>query len=324
VNDVPIIDFDPTLPPARVLPEIERWVASDALGELVDAFNGPAPASGQPLGDRLADLAAFSEAWDFRGGAERNLAATREFAESHVTLILDAAAAVGLVHSRPPRFDRYDHVVVLGGLIRACILRPRLAAELVRSGLTVGTVTGIGAFRPLGGDEPELAIAAGLAGVANEFDAMDAGMRQAFSLNGVQSERGEDVAGNGNLSWRVREYAAENGGAVTVVAAPTGDPGRRANTPDSYRYFAEELVHLRPGDRVLAVTSAIYIPFQHADAIRMLGLPYGAIVDTVGVDTTTAREPQLRQQFTPANYLQEVRSTILAMRRLHEAVAAAS
>ena len=319
MNNVPIIEFDSTQPPDRALAEIERWVDSDALAELVAAFGGPAAKSGQPLGDRLADLAAFSEVWDFRAGAERNLAATREFAESHVALILDAAAALGLVHSGAPRFDRYDHVVVLGGLVRACILRPRFAAELIRSGLTASTITGIGAFRPLGGDEPQLAAQAGLVDVMNEFDAMDAGMRQAFSLGDMRSERGDDVGDDANLSWRVREYPAADGG-VTVVAAPTSDPKRRANTPDSYRYFAEELVHVRPGDRVLAVTSAIYIPFQHADAVRMLGLPYGAIVDTVGVDTTTAHDPELRQEFTPANYLQEIRSTILALRRLHEAV----
>jgi hypothetical protein len=152
---------------------------------------------------------------------------------------------------------------------------------------------------------------------------MVAGMRQAFNLAEPGASRGDEVADNPNLSWRVVEFTTSDGGStVTVVAAPTTDPQRRANTPDSYKYFAEELVHVKPGDRVLAVTSAIYIPFQHADAIRMLGLRYSAQVDTVGVDTTVVREPELRQTFTPSQYLQEVRSALLSLRNLYQTATA--
>ena len=73
---------------------------------------------------------------------------------------------------------------------------------------------------------------------------------------------------------------------------------------------------MHSGQRILLVTSAIYVPFQHADAIRMLGLPYRASVDTVGVDASLGREPVLEQTFTASNYLQEVRSAIRSIRML--------
>ena len=46
----------------------------------------------------------------------------------------------------------------------------------------------------------------------------------------------------------------------------------------------QEVAHLQPGQRLLIVTTAIYVPFQHANALRMFSLPYGALIDTVGVE----------------------------------------
>lgn len=308
--------YDPGDPVGSVERLVGAWVHSEPFTELVDAFGGASVGQDEELPQELAKLDTFSERWDFRGGKERNLAETARFADEHEDLIVAAAKALGLVDSRLPRHGTYDHMIVLGGLVRACILRPRFAADLIEEGLAVGTVTAVGAFRLLAGDEPGLAEAAGLAGPQTEFDVMDAGVRRAFRLGEPHQERGEHHPENTNLSWLVRTYRAPAGSSVAVVAAPTTDPARRANTPDSYRYWAETLAEVKPGERVLLVTSTIYIPFQHADAIRMLGLPYGAEVDTVGVDTTAVREPELRQIFTSSNYLQEIRSAIRSMRSL--------
>jgi hypothetical protein len=320
MNSVAPIAFDPFASKDDLVTEIDRWISSEPINELVDAFGG-AVADADDVRTRLEQLAMFSERWDFRRGAERNLAKTEEFAESRTELVNAAARALGLVDSALPRFARYDHVVVLGGLIRACILRPRLAASVVSSGVAVGTVTGIGAFRPLRGHEHALGNAAGLEGVETEFDAMLAGMCDAFSLGEPRSQRGADVPDNPYLSWRIREYERDSGTTVGVVAAPTTEPARRANTPDSYRFLAEELIRFEEGEHLLVITSAIYVPFQHADAIRMLGLGYDVHIDTMGVDATVYREPALRQSFTPSNYLQEVRSAILSLRNLYGAVA---
>lgn len=316
--DMPV--YDPTNPVSSVEEPLAAWLHSEPFTELVAAFGGAGVVNGERLAVELEKLDAFSERWDFRGGKERNLAETARFADEHEGLIFAAAGALGLVGSRPPRHKAYDHMIVLGGLVRACILRPRLAAELISGGLTVGTITAIGAFRPLGGDEHDLAEGAGLPGAETEFDAMDAGTRKAFALETAEQESGERHPENANLSWLVRTYQSPAGTAVVVVAAPTTDPSRRANTPDSYRYWAETVADVRPHQRVLLVTSAIYIPFQHADAIRMLGLPFGADVDTIGVDTTAIREPELRQTFTSSNYLQEMRSAVRSMRALTAAL----
>jgi hypothetical protein len=296
---------------------VETWARSPALDRLVSAFGGD-PGE-QELAARLDWLEDFSLRWDYRAGAERNEVKRTDFEPERAALIVQAARELGLVGTEPPPHERYDHVLILGGLIRACFARPAHAARLLADGaITAGNVTALGGFRQLRGDELDLAAALGVRHIADEFEAMDAGARRAFGLDRPAAERGEASEELG-ASWRVHEYA--DGTAVQVVAAPSTEPGvRRANTSDTYKWFAEQLAELTPGQRILLVTTDIYRPYQHADAVRMLGLPYGVEIDVVGIRPGDV-DPAFAQEFAPSQYLQEVRSTIRAMRMLLRAAA---
>ena len=59
-----------------------------------------------------------------------------------------------------------------------------------------------------------------------------------------------------------------------------GDP----NTTDGYRYPADQVQHVKPGERILAITTCIYVRYQHAIALQHLALPFGCSVDTAGID----------------------------------------
>lgn len=141
--------------------DIEAWLASEPLAALLRQFDGePAryaahPAS--PPAQRLAALDAFTERWDTRQGRERNLAEELDLRPGQQELIIDAANALGL-RGDPPKHDRYDHMLMLGGLVRACVARPSYAAHLIREGeITAGEVTTLGAHRPFVGNEFEQA-----------------------------------------------------------------------------------------------------------------------------------------------------------------------
>lgn len=303
---------------------IEAWARSSALNELVGLSGGEVPPALE-LPELLAWLEEFSAVWDFRGGKERNLFEARSLDPATEKTIKDAAAALGLVRGGVEPQGHYDHVLILGGLARACLARPLAAARLLENGaVEAGSVTGLGGFRELKGDEVGMVerVAAGQIGteaVDDEFDAMDVGVRRAFGLGAASRER----AGSSDQaygSWRVHEYETADETPVFVVAAPSSEPEkRRANTADTYRWFATELAELRPGQRLLLVTSDIYVPYQHADALRVLGLPYGVLVETVGVQPGDV-DPDLNQVFSADAYLQEVRSTIMAFGRLLGAV----
>lgn len=298
--------------------DIAEWVRSVPMRELVAEFGGAAELFCGDLPHVLAGLDEFSERWDTRKGNERNQAATLDLTEVQESLVHEAADALGLRNPAPPRQSSYDHVFALGGLVRACVMRPAYAASLLDTGaITTREVTALGGHRPFAGNEFELAAAAGLSDVSEEYEALDEGTRQAFGLGApvaTAGERDDSVGG----TWTVRTYEHPSGYRVRVAAAPSTDPEkRRANTPDTYEWFARELARLEPGQRLLAVTTAIYVPAQHAAALRMLALPFGVEIETVGITPST--DGPIAQTFTASNYLQEIRSTIQGYRALYVA-----
>ncbi len=311
----------PSLPAGAegLVPAIDGWARSVALGELVREFGDEVP-TGEDLVGLLNWLEEFSARWDYRAGKERNLVTAPQFEPATEKVVLAGAASLGLIRGGADPAGEYDHVLILGGLARACLARPLHAAKLIGDGaIQAASVTALGGYRELKGDELGLVDSITGEDVADEFDAMDAGVRLAFGLGAPSAERGEqsEVVGEG---WRVREYIAEGDVPVQVVAAPSSEPGkRRANTPDTIEWFAAELARLQPRQRVLAITSDIYVPYQHADALRMMALPHEVEVDTAGIQPGDL-DPRLSQVFRPHAYLQEVRSTILALSRLLAAV----
>lgn len=302
---------------------IEAWARSPELDGLVRLSGGKVPELDLP--ELLAWLEKFSVAWDFRGGKERNLFKARSLDAATEKKIKDAAAALGLIKGGVTPRGRYDHVLILGGLARACLARPLAAAKLLeREGVEAGSVTALGGYRKLKGDEVGLVEQIAVEQtetreIDDEFDAMDVGARLAFDLNSPVRECGERSRLEFG-SWRVHEYATVASLPVFVVAAPSSEPEkRRTNTADSYQWFAAELAGLQPGQRLLLVTSDIYVPFQHADALRVLGLPFHVQVETAGIQPGDV-DPRLSQVFSADAYLQEVRSTIMAFGRLLAAI----
>ncbi|THV41705.1 hypothetical protein [Glycomyces buryatensis] len=319
-DPVPLPRYDgPETAPQSLIADITAWIGSDALRHLVNAFGG------DPLGrdpDSYLDyLDAFSaEHWDFRAGRERFETRAKELSAPCEAEVRAAARALGLGGIASPNWERYTHVLVLGGLAGSCLLRADFAARLLKSGVTADRVTGVGGFRPLTEAEVESAARTGLDCGRFEVDAMAAGLKRAFGIAAEpEVEIGGDPHREPERAWQVAAYASE-GRTVHVIAAPSSQPERRrADTVDTCRFWADRVAGLVPGDRILVVTSAPFVPFQHCEAIAHMGLPHGCGIDTVGVDHASAPEPHLRQEYTASAYLQEVRSAIRSMRRLHSA-----
>ncbi|MER7457420.1 hypothetical protein [Micromonospora sp. NPDC126480] len=295
---------------------VRAWIGSAPLRSLVTHFGGAWPAGDLPaLLDGLDDFTARH--WDFRAGRERPDA--REPALDPYTrdLVLDAAAALGLVHPVPPARPDYAHLVVLGGLAHACLRRVAYAAHLLRAGVSAsGELAVLGSLRPLSEVERRALADAGLPACATEVDVLDLAVRWVFGVPAPAEEDGHE-AGHPHHSWSSRTYRPRGLPPVRVLAAPSSEPERRrAHTADTQRFWAGH-VALAPGDPVLLVTAPIYVPFQHCDALRTLALPHGCGIETVGVDpalpdVAVLPEPTL----TAGRYLQEIRSAIRAMRTL--------
>jgi hypothetical protein len=291
---------------------IDDWAGSPVLRRIVEAFD--ASTGGHRGAELLEWLDQFSaDHWDFRGGVERNLAPVVTLAPGVERLVLDAAPVLGLAGPYPLQRAAYDTVLMTGGMIRAEIVKPRFARELLASGMEAKSVVFLGGFRTFAGDELELAPIFGIDG-DNEFDAMVGGLELAFGPLGDFVVTGSGP-GRGNGDWRMCEWVMD-GLVLRVVAAPSSDPARRrANTADTYRFWADRV--RGPGERsVLVVTTPVYVPYQGAGAVEVLGLEHGLAVETVGASESASDLGEHSQVFLAQNHLQEIRSAIRALRSL--------
>jgi len=294
---------------------VERWVSSSAMKTLVASFGGSVEDG--PPGALLDYLDEFSaEHWDFRRGRERNLAVQVHFGAEHDALIFDCAAQLGLAQV-PPRHEHYDTVVMTGGMVRAGIAKPRYVRMLLDDGLRVDNVVFLGGFRPFAGDEHAVAAGLGVEG-DNEFDAMVAGLQRAFGPLGEPAVE-ECIGASPNASWRELTWHV-SGLRVSAVAAPSSMPEeRRANTVDTYRFWAG--VRREASEQsVLIVTAPVYVPYQGAGAVEVLGLEYGLAVETVGISRRTGHLGSFAQEYEARHHLQEIRSAIRGMSSLRAAL----
>ena len=318
---LPIPRWDTTLPPyqrkATVLKQLDAWIRSDTLFDLARAWDGAVPRNAL-----TAELFAWydnfsADHWDYRAGRERNLATAPPLSDEQVATAYTAASDIGLAAFRPAEGMRYDYTLILGGMIRACLTRPRYAEELAHSGVHTGDIVALGGFRPLRGDEIELAAALGIS-AQDEFEGMLAGIKRAFPDLEEPAVETSVPFDRGAADWAVARFP---GSDVSVIAAPSREPNtRRANTADTFAWWAESHTALR-GSSVLLVTNSIYVPYQGAAAIENLGIPYDVSVETVGISPRAADLGEATQSFGPHQYLQETRSSIRGYRSLHRRLA---
>ncbi|HEY3904721.1 MAG TPA: hypothetical protein VGM14_12500 [Streptosporangiaceae bacterium] len=312
-------DTDLELPErcAHLLGGLEAWIKSPTLRELSSGWDNELPSNmtATELFDWYDEFSARH--WDRRGGRERNEASSAELTPVQAETAVEAAEVLGLVGPCRPKRSEYDFMLILGGLIRGCMTRPRYARELVHSGIKVRSITALGGFRPLRGDELALAEAMNVT-ARNEFQAMIAGLKGAFPDLGQERIETSVVGEESNSDWAIASF---DDGDQTVIAAPSREPTeRRANTADTFAWWAGRVSEAR-GKHVLLITNPIYVPYQSAVAIENLGIPFDVTVEMAGISASAADLGADTQPFGPSNYLQEIRSAIRGYRSLYDVVA---
>ena len=249
--------------------------------------------------------------WDFRKGKERQEAVETSFNEEETKSIIDAANALGMIDSSSPQRESYDFCTVLGGANRSPLLRVQYAKEQIdNSGVSVPYIILLGSSRPL--DDDEKAKTEDYApGAQDEFDLMNGAVETVF---GVKSDNEETISLQNTSPktadsdrWRVRYYKASDGTSILSLSAPQIEGEKRVNTADTY-IFMRAVVEseMLQGSSILVVTSAIFVPFQYADALRLLGVPEKAEVETIGYDASYGGLPERETQAL----LQEINSTL--------------
>jgi hypothetical protein len=298
--------------PAAVAASIHGWVTSPALAELVGHFGGDVPDG--PTGTVLDRVAEFSRVWDFRAGVRERFDTARvDYGPKLDARLRTLIHALGLGGREHPAHEDYDHVIVLGGGIRVTLGRADYTARLLAGGLRARILAGLGSLRWRDDREHREGIRLGLGPIETEADMMTAGLRRYLAL-------GEPTAVRGGDDWWHRIWADPRPDVeeVHVLAAASTRPPRRANTADTLVGWATQVHTPTAAERVLLVTNHPYVRHQHCDAVRLLGNRYGCGIETIGFDDLAMRT--WGRPLSTTELLQEVRSSILAMRQLHEAL----
>ena len=273
-----------------------RTLASWTL--LGDAAPG---VSGGTTAERMRGLSAFAKTrWDFRVGKERDYIPTSQelLSKDMADAVYALAHDIGMFRPEPAEGD-FDHVIVLGGLIRADYNRPRAAAEMIASGsVNTGSVVGLGAPRAMSPGEIELARSIGCE-ADTEQAALENGLEAAFGFPADALE----PTGVPNL----REVHLVDGLIVRSAGAPMNPDGSRANTGGAFGWFVEESGLVQSGQSILSITTPIY--WIAGQVGLMVKMPEGATLTTVGADPAKAL-PRLGQTYLSQHYLQEIKTAV--------------
>ncbi|WP_345537448.1 hypothetical protein [Phytohabitans rumicis] len=269
---------------------------------------------------------------DGSGYRERSQAVDGAFSQQTRARVLALTTELGLVEARPPRFASYEKTLVLGGGYRSPLLRARLAARFRATGVDLGEISFLGSPRFLIEDPPEHVATAEYAPEAtDEFGLMIGAVRAEFGLAAsevtflcgcpsadqrcpkwlAQGAEGADETPPAYTHERQATLIESDGRVIgSVLSASTGRPPYRPDTSDTFGLWAR-CAQPRLGQRVLVVTTQVFVPFQTFDGLRRLYLPFGVDLDTVGLGTEYADRP-----LTTEYLLQETLSAIRSARRL--------
>lgn len=285
---------------------IEAFVSNEEVLKLAESFGFEVSDDfhTKPLRDRLMALKELSNAfWDYRKGGERWEAQDVNL-DAIAPQILRASASLDMVGSTQPKGQEYDVATVLGGAGITPIARIEYAKEMMDAhGTKPRVLVLLGSQRALDpkiNEENKVAFYA--PGAKTEFDLMCAGAEKVFGVSSTGEETmsfasssmvpedGEPIARAFGKDWKVRYYETEDGMPILAISAPVIEGNGRANTADTYRFAANILgdVISDPATggsaKVLNITNSRFIPFQNFDAERLIGIPNGATVETIGFD----------------------------------------
>ena len=288
------------------------WIYSDSMRRLIRMFDGSLLS--EKLGrDRKADIDEvhdFVKRWDFRGGKERWEVVDDSFVNDNKETILAEAALLGMTNVIDPQTEP-DYILPLGGARMANYDRPMMAKIVVdKYGYGDKTIVALSGTRPLNDTERPYLEKYAPEDAATEYDAISAGLEKVFSLEKYEEEYSNNK--NPNLCSAVRKYSNKyKGSNIYSLAAPSSDPdNRRANSYDTFKYLLEHF-NIGNGDKLLLVTSCIYVPFQYLKFMN-LAIDGGFEVDCIGTNF-----PGSISMSKPSNYLQEIKGTIDAIYGLY-------
>ena len=289
---------------------ISKWIRSKEITDLIKLFGGNEVEEAEKLNDLeyIHWLHRFVKVWDYRKKQANMGERWNVYDEDDVIKnehkILNAAEALGMININETNI-KPDFILPLGGARMTNFDRPNMTKYIIdRYSWTDKQIVALSGNRSL--NEIEYPYIRKYAYSAEtEYEAMNSGLEKVFSLNNRFTEK-KVFDDNPNLCACIRKYDEKyKNSCIYSVAAPSSEPEKRmANSYDTFIYFLKKF-DVKKEDRILLVTSSIYVPFQLL-LFMDLAIEYGFEVDCIGSDMVV----QGNKLSKSSNYLQEIKSTI--------------
>ena len=322
-------------PRLRAGPETPPWLAK--LLELEAEYGASALSRPLRLLERAIEIERqAARQFDFRSPDgppyRERTSAVPDLDESARFNIEQLTSALGFIHPVPTQYPAYDKTLVLGGGFRSPLLRARYAALLEGRGIRLGELYFLGSPRFLitNGPPERLVTETYAPAATDEFDLMVASSQAEFRLVASHVTFLCGCSSSDSICTRWRHDANDVGDVPppythersldlldadghrrgSIISASTSRPPYRPSTSDTLALWVR-LAAPNPGQRVLIVTSQLFVPFQRFEHLRRLYLPYGVEIDAVGFDAEWHNRAQSSE-----NLLQAALSAIRSAKQL--------
>jgi hypothetical protein len=270
----------------------------------------------------IEHMIGISEQWDFRQKQNTLDVKTGEYARWLVTdesitkiqyeSVMNAIKQLGFINCNKPKSSNYDYILVLGGARYSCLYRTKYAIQIVNQLKEKPKAIVLLSSHRKVSDSERTATDTYAPEAVTEFDLFNGSIKSLLPEYQEYCEKRTEFE-NFNKSHAIRKYKSDEFATIINLSAPSSDPEkRRANSTDTYRYFAQKCNPCEEA-KILLITNEIYVPYQQLEALSALAIVLDVQVETIGFPNEWLNS--LHGRKCASNYLQEIRSTILAMER---------
>ncbi len=273
--------------------QMEEFLRSDALAGVFDLLH--------------TDRSSLAKDYNGRAGKDGRVIETqvmepREDLENVRFELYPLLYELGFLHINKPRSDKYSRILVLGGALEVCFIRPQFAKPLITPFTT--SVDGLACYRPI---HPKERRDSDFSSPCDtEFGVLSDAFSRVFGLS--QENAQDNFHGDRNLNRIscIRKFSElHDGCCFCVYAAPSSEASlRRADTGDTLRFYLEH-AGIKEKDSLLAITSNRFCNRQ------FLQLAYDLLKQEIPLDLDVIgcipdEELSTEKTYDPFQYLQDL------------------
>jgi hypothetical protein len=269
---------------------VERIINVESARLLTSAYNIELPAGYEDYTAtrKLMWLKGFSNTYlDTRKGKLRSEVKAVELTEEQEAAIMAFTDELNMQGETNASQRRYGFIEVLGGAKQSNRLRVEHARKQMEADVHAPFLLLLGSERRL--KDAEIKDTANYApGAQTEYDLLAGALETEFGVTDFEEVAfgpdGQPIDPASPDAGKVRFYELPNGTRALLVSAPCVEGKGQANTTDTHNFIGAVLgeERYREAGSILLVTTDVYVPFQHADAMRLLGLRRGLTVESIG------------------------------------------